>query len=114
MGGFNSATCTIAGVGTSYQNLARLSVPEGLIQDLCLDDYDKLLANLGSIISTPKTLAFGLTQPVDMATPITVSADRVPLAAEAYSFDEATNTVTIKAGVVEAGKTVEIRYSPLP
>ena len=56
----NGPECRISKVGQAYISLAAKSNKRGLVQDLCDDDWEKLLTNLGGTIvsQAPATIRF--------------------------------------------------------
>lgn len=111
--GLNSPTCNIAAVGSVYQQLAAMGPAPGLIQDLCLDDWQKLLDNLGGTLTKPKAVSFQLQGTPDLSQAIEVTVGGAPVAASAFSYVAETNTVTVDGAVAVPGTEVAVTYMPV-
>lgn len=112
--GFNSITCNIPNVGSAYMDLALKSQPAGLIQDLCLNDWTILLAELGKNILDAVPLEYVLSDSPDLDREFLVLADGVQLDSAAYTFDEASNTISVdRASVSDSTAAIDVKYYPL-
>ena len=110
----NNEDCNIRSVGTEYQNLAKSS--KGLIQNICINDWSKLIANLSQSIVQSTQRAFPLEKTIETGQAITVKINDIVLSevvdgVSQYSYDAQLNTLFV-SNEVKLAKTdiVSIQY----
>lgn len=110
----NNEDCEIAAVGTEHQSLAKNS--KGLIQNICINDWSKLIENLSQSIVQSTQRAFPLQHPVDSSQPLRVMVNGKVLERDAseqaaYDFNAEDNTVYLSSQVaLTKDDTVTIEY----
>ncbi len=92
--GVNTPTCTIASVGTVYQQLAVTPDKKGLIQDVCNNNWNALLKNLAKyIISKILQTNYKLDKVVASEENIEVKVDGQLLDRKQYEIDKDKNEI---------------------
>lgn len=108
--GKNTDTCNIAAVGEEY----KLMAPKygGNIYDLCTQDWGALVKDMAGNVGQ-RIRKFKLKENPDLAKGFTVQLNGKVLPASEYTYDAATNTITISGAAVEAQTDkVEVKYFP--
>ena len=109
--GEQSDWCDINRVGNEYKTLSEDEKTKGVILDLCSDDWTKMLDVLADSIKATVGLEFELNNQVADDSKIEVSVDGQALDADQFSYDEATNTVSVEGmAIEETSDTVTISY----
>lgn len=104
--------CSIPNVGTEYMDLAKAT--KGSVFDLCAKDWNPLLKKLGESI-IQRTRGFKLSQMPVVAKGFRVRTGSMEIPADKYTYDEASNTITISPDVsLKAGEKLAISYFPRP
>jgi hypothetical protein len=113
--GKKSETCVIDHAGAEYMKLAADPQLGGLMQDLCEQDWSRLLRQLADKIIKPTGRAeFELDQPADASKDIVVSVDGDVYDERHVTFDAAKNMIIFKpAHVPSDGAEIIVTYTPL-
>ena len=110
----NGSRCRIARVGKAYIDLAGRSSKPGLVQDLCDDDWGKLLANLGGTIIPAISASATLSSSIDQTKGVIVILDGTILSADQYELSYKDRLITIAPDLLNKSKGhVVIRYTPV-
>ena len=110
----NGLGCRIAKVGKAYIELARRSTKPGLVQDLCDDDWGKLLTNLGGTIIPATQADVALFSSIDLTKELTVILDGTILNANQYALSDEDSVIAIAPDLLKGSKgQVEVSYTPV-
>lgn len=106
--------CNLAAVGDEYITLGTDPEVGGLIQDLCVQDWGRLLKDLADkIIKQTSKGSFPLEQPADSSQDLVVSVDGAILGAEQVTYDPDRNMIVFTPGNEPAeGAEVVVIYTP--
>jgi hypothetical protein len=111
--GYNNSFCKIENVGKNYMLLSTQSVSPGLIQDLCTDDWSKLLDNLGAAIANRKPARYPLSNTIDVNKAIVVLVDGSALDPQDYAIDNETQHIEVETSRLDPNSTtLTIEYFP--
>lgn len=107
-----NANCNISKPGSVYQKLVQEQTTPGFIQDLCEEDWGKLLENFADfIVERTLTATFKLEKAIDPTYDVVVKVNGTTVDAGRYTIDLAANTVTFKKGHIPAkGAAIEVTY----
>lgn len=108
--GKNTDTCKIAAVGEEY----KLMAPKygGNIYDLCTQDWGALVKNMADNVGQ-RIRKFKLKETPDVAKGFSVMLNGKILQANEYTYDAASNTITISAAVIAAQTDkIDVKYFP--
>jgi hypothetical protein len=113
--GQKSDTCDIDHAGAEYMKLAADPQLGGLMQDLCEQDWSRLLRQLADKIIKPTGRAeFELDQPADASKAVVVRVDGDVYDERHVTFDAAKNLIIFKpAYVPKDGAEIVVTYTPL-
>lgn len=107
----DGADCSIAGRGTSYIDLAAMNEHNGLIQDLCAQDWGKLLKELKKSIDGRVTLEFALKSKPSEVDSIKVTVAGKKVSRSRYVYDAARNRIKFNPeGAPKAGDHVVVTF----
>lgn len=108
-----SATCSLAGIGQQYITLGSDPEVGGLIQDICIADWSKLLKDLASSIITDVTRgSFKLDYPADVGSELVVKVNGSTVSPDVASYDAVLQSVIFKKGSEPpVGAEVMINYT---
>ena len=110
----NGPECRIASVGKAYINLARKSTTPGLVQDLCDDDWKKLLTKLGGAIASRTQATVKLSSKFDRTKQITVSLNGNSLSPNQYDLDTNSNMIALQSSLLnDRSNQVIVTYTPV-
>lgn len=108
--GKNTDTCNISAVGEEYKIMA----PKygGNIYDLCTQDWAALVKDMADDLGQ-RIRKFKLKDVPNLSKGITVMLNGAVLQASDYTYDAASNTITISSSVISsANDKVEVKYFP--
>lgn len=108
--GKNTDTCDIAAVGEEYKTMA----PQygGSIYDLCTQDWGALVKDMADDLGQ-RIRKFKLKDVPNLSKGMTVMLNGKVLQATEYTYDAASNTITISSAVISsANDKVEVKYYP--
>ena len=110
-----SATCQLADVGEDYIALSMDPDLGGLVQDLCIQDWEKLLKNLAQrIIQRVPRATFELQPPADPTRPVTIKVDGVLVGPEIVKYEPQWKSIVFALGKEpNDGAAIEVTYQPL-
>lgn len=111
-----SATCQLANFGQDYITLSMDPELGGLVQDICLPDWSKLLKNLADriILSVPSAI-FTLEQAADPNQKIIIAVDGKEVEKGTAKYDPEFNSIVFAPGhEPPAGAVVSVTFTPLP
>ncbi|WP_141734579.1 vWA domain-containing protein [Oligoflexus tunisiensis] len=105
-----SDTCSLSNIGQEYITLA--TATKGSMLDICAVDWSALITRLSTDI-VKRSVTFALSKkPVDPKK-IVVVLDKQKMAAEDWTYDAASNSVTlIKTTAVKDGSELTLNYNP--
>ncbi len=106
--------CNIAAVGTEYQILAAAPTTRGIILDLCSNNWSQLLGVLAQKIATDTLRRdFPLSTAAKPAIGLNVSIAGIEIAAESYTYDTKTRTLSISPDKApKSGQELVVIYTP--
>lgn len=108
------AGCNLAAVGDEYITLGADPEVGGLIQDLCVQDWGRLLKDLADkIIKQTSKGSFPLEMPADPSQELVVSVDGAILGAEQVTYDPDQNMILFTPGnEPPEGAEIVVIYKP--
>lgn len=108
--GRNNSWCNIENVGSAYLNLSLQSEAPGLVQDLCIEDWSKLLGKLGKTIVEAGPLTFELSK-TPKAETVKVQVNGSALEKKHYEINGKEITL-LRGAEVGDGSKVTVSYKP--
>lgn len=108
--------CRFNRTGYVYLDLIKNQNPEGLIQDICTEDWDALVKNLAvSIFDKISQYTFKLSKPVMVNKGVLVTIDQQTIDPSFYAIDSVAGTITFNKGHAPAkGTQVNVTYYTNP
>ena len=105
-------TCKVEKVGQQYINISKMPEFQGLIQDLCTDNWTPMLDDLAkSILQKVKTNAFKLTSSPDLSEGFKVFVSGQLIPESGYTYNANSNSIVFKKNYEpSAGAQIKIIY----
>jgi hypothetical protein len=105
-----SDTCNLSGIGMEYITLATAS--KGSQLDICAADWSALITRLSTDM-VKRSVTFALSKKPADPSKIVVTLDKQKMAANEWTYDAKTNTVTLtKTTAVKDGSDITLNYNP--
>lgn len=105
-----SDTCNLSGIGMEYITLATAS--KGSQLDICAADWSALITRLSTDM-VKRSVTFALSKKPADPSKIMVTLDKQKMAANEWTYDAKTNTVTLtKTTAVKDGSDITLNYNP--